>query len=251
MSDTVKRFSDRVENYVKYRPGYPAQILDVFRAEMDLDENSVVADIGSGTGISARLFLENGNPVYGVEPNAEMRRAAEDLLRDFPKFVSVDGTAENTTLETASVDFVTAAQAFHWFDPERTRAEFRRILRPGGFVALMWNERLLDANDFLREYENFIIRYGRDYQQVRHDNIDVEKLNNFFRSDFSQRSFPNVQRLDFEGLRGRMLSSSYMPTESDERFERMILELKSLFDKYAENGKIEILYDTNIFYTQF
>jgi SAM-dependent methyltransferase len=251
MSDTVKRFSDRVENYVKYRPGYPAQVLDVFRAEMDLDENSVVADIGSGTGISARLFLENGNPVYGVEPNAEMRRAAEDLLRDFPKFVSVDGTAENTTLETASVDFVTAAQAFHWFDPERTRAEFRRILRPGGFVALMWNERLLDANDFLREYENFIIRYGRDYQQVRHDNIDVEKLNNFFRSDFSQRSFPNVQRLDFEGLRGRMLSSSYMPTESDERFERMILELKSLFDKYAENGKIEILYDTNIFYTQF
>lgn len=251
MSDTVKRFSDRVENYVKYRPGYPAQILDVFRAEMDLDENSVVADIGSGPGISARLFLENGNPVYGVEPNAEMRRAAEDLLRDFPKFVSVDGTAENTTLETASVDFVTAAQAFHWFDPERTRAEFRRILRPGGFVALMWNERLLDANDFLREYENFIIRYGRDYQQVRHDNIDVEKLNNFFRSDFSQRSFPNVQRLDFEGLRGRMLSSSYMPTESDERFERMILELKSLFDKYAENGKIEILYDTNIFYTQF
>lgn len=244
MSDTVKRFSDRVENYVKYRPGYPAQVLDVFRAEMDLDENSVVADIGSGTGISARLFLENGNPVYGVEPNAEMRRAAEDLLRDFPKFVSVDGTAENTTLETASVDFVTAAQAFHWFDPERTRAEFRRILRPGGFVALMWNERLLDANDFLREYENFIIRYGRDYQQVRHDNIDVEKLNNFFRSDFSQRSFPNVQRLDFEGLRGRMLSSSYMPTESDERFERMILELKSLFDKYAENGKIEILYDT-------
>lgn len=223
----------------------------MFREEMNLTNDSVVADIGSGTGISAKVFLENGNTVFGVEPNALMRRAAEEFLKDFPNFRSIDGTAENTTLPDASVDFVTAAQAFHWFDPERTGAEFRRILRPGGFVALIWNERLLETNEFLRGYENFLIRYGRDYEKVRHDNIDENKLNEFFARRFSRRTFRNIQRLDFDGLQGRMLSSSYMPSESDGRFPQLAAELKSLFDKYAENGKIEILYDTNIFYTRF
>ncbi len=121
MSDTVERFSNRVENYVKYRPGYPREVLDLFRDEMNLTENSVIADIGSGTGISAKLFLENGNEVFGVEPNAAMRGAAEEFLREFPKFKSVDGTAENTNLPDNSVDLVVAAQAFHWFDKDKTR----------------------------------------------------------------------------------------------------------------------------------
>ncbi len=251
MSDTVERFSNRVANYVKYRPGYPKEVLEVFRAEMNLRENSVIADIGSGTGISTKVFLENGNEVYGIEPNAAMREAAEKYLEDFPKFNSTDGTAENTTLPDDSVDFITAAQAFHWFDPAKTRAEFSRILRAKGFVVLIWNERLLNANDFLREYENFLVKYGNDYEKVRHDNIDGEKLKDFFQKDFSRKTFQNIQTLDFIGLKGRMLSSSYMPSESEESFDPMIAELKSLFDKYAENGKIEILYDTNIFYTQF
>lgn len=251
MSNTVERFSNRVENYVKYRPGYPPEVLQSFRAEMNLTESAVIADIGSGTGISAKVFLENGNAVYGIEPNAAMRGAAEKFLKDFPKFESVDGTAENTGLEDDSVDFVTAAQAFHWFDPAKTRAEFCRILRAEGYVVLIWNERLLDATDFLRDYEKLLIKYGSDYEKVRHDNIDLNKLKDFFQNDFSQKTFRNVQTFDFDGLKGRLMSSSYMPTESDERFEPMITELRALFENRAENGRIEVLYDTNIFYSQF
>ena len=250
MTDTVERFSNRVENYVKYRPDYPKEILEVFRDEMNLTENSVIADIGSGTGISSKVFLENGNRVFGVEPNAVMRAAAENFLRDFPKFQSVDGTAENTNLPDNSVDFVIAAQAFHWFEPEKTRAEFKRVLRENGFVALIWNERQLNTNEFLREYEQLLKKYGTDYEKVRHDNIDKEVLTEFFQSEFSSKTFLNVQTLDFEGLKGRVSSSSYMPSETDSQFEPMIKELKRLFDNRAESGKIQILYSTNIFYTR-
>ena len=251
MSDTVERFSNRVENYVKYRPHYPREVLDLFRAEMNLQTSSVIADIGSGTGISARLFLENGNTVFGVEPNAAMREAAEDFLKDFANFRSLDGTAENTNLPDKSVDFVVAAQAFHWFDNEKARPEFRRILRDGGFIVLMWNERQLDTNDFLRDYEKLLIEFGSDYEKVRHDNISEKSLYDFFQNDFRRKTFQNAQTVGFEGLKGRILSSSYMPTETDLNFAPMITELKRLFAKYAENGKIQILYDTNVYYLQF
>jgi len=250
MTNTVERFSNRVENYVKYRPGYPNEILEVFRAEMNLRPESVVVDVGAGTGISAKIFLENGNAVFGVEPNSAMRAAAEEFLRDFPKFESIDGTAENTNLPAGAVDFVIAAQAFHWFDKEKTRAEFKRILRAGGFAALIWNERQLDTNDFLRDYEKLLKKFGTDYEKVRHDNIEREMLKDFFQTDFSTKTFLNVQTLDFEGLKGRLLSSSYMPANTDPLFEPMIAELQRLFEKYAESGKIKILYDTNIFYTR-
>jgi SAM-dependent methyltransferase len=250
MTSTVERFSNRVENYVKYRPDYPPEILEVFRAEMNLTPDSTVADIGSGTGISARLFLAHGNPVFGVEPNAPMRRAAEEYLADFPKFTSIDGTAENTDLPPDSVDFVIAAQAFHWFAPEKTRTEFKRILRPEGFAALIWNERQLDTNAFLREYEELLKKYGTDYEKVRHDTIDKELLKDFFQSEFAKKTFLNAQMLDFEGLKGRVSSSSYMPAADDLRFEPMVAELRRLFEKYAESGKIQILYNTNIFYTR-
>ncbi len=250
MTNTVERFSNRVENYIKYRPNYPKEILEVFRDEMDWHENSAVADIGSGTGISAHLFLENGNEVFGVEPNAAMREAAEEFLKDFPKFKSVDGTAENTNLLDNSVDFVIAAQAFHWFDKDKTPTEFRRILREDGFVGLIWNERQLDSNAFLRDYEELLKKYGTDYEKVRHDNLDKEIFEKSFQADFSVKTFLNVQTLDFEGLKGRVLSSSYMPSENDSRFEPMIIELQRLFEKYAESGKIQILYNTNIFYSR-
>jgi SAM-dependent methyltransferase len=250
MSETVERFSNRVENYVKYRPGYPPEMLEVFRDEMNLTENSVVADIGSGTGISARVFLANGNTVCGVEPNAAMRAAAEEFLREFPKFKSVDGTAEKTNLPADSVDFVIAAQAFHWFDRQKTPAEFRRILRAGGFVALIWNERQLDTNDFLRDYEELLKKYGTDYEKVRHDNLDKAIFEKSFQAEFSSKTFLNAQTLDFDGLKGRILSSSYMPSETDSRFAPMIAEIQRLFAKYAESGKIQILYSTNIFYTR-
>ncbi len=250
MKNTVERFSNRVANYVKYRPDYPPEILEVFRGEMNLTESSIVADIGSGTGISTRVFLENGNAVFGVEPNAAMRRAAEEFLKDYPRFESVDGTAEATSLPDRSVDLVIAAQAFHWFDQEKTPLEFRRIAREGGFVALIWNERQLDTNEFLREYEELLKKYGTDYEKVRHDNLDKAVFEKAFQADFSQKSFLNVQSLDFEGMKGRILSSSYMPSETDERFPAIEIELRRLFEKYAESGRIQLLYNTNIFYTR-
>ena len=251
MTDTIERFSNRVANYVKYRPGYPPEILEVFRDAMNLTETAVVADIGSGTGISARIFLANGNAVFGVEPNAAMRAAAEEFLQGFPKFKSIDGTAEQTNLPDNSVDFVIAAQAFHWFDKEKTPREFRRILRAGGgFVALIWNERQLDTNDFLRDYEELLKKYGTDYEKVRHDNLEKEIFEESFQAEFASKTFLNVQALDFEGMKGRILSSSYMPSETDSRFAPMVAELQRLFEKYAESGKIQILYSTNIFYTR-
>ena len=251
MTDTVERFSDRVENYIKYRPTYPPEVLELFRKEMNLQADSVIADIGSGTGISTKIFLENGNTVFGVEPNKAMREAAENFLKEFPNFKSARGTAENTNLPDQSVDFIIAAQAFHWFDKKRTRKEFQRILRPGGFVALIWNERQLDTTDFLREYENLLIEFGNDYEKVRHDNISEEDLSDFFQNDLRRKTFLNVQTLDFEGLKGRLLSSSYMPSEKDSKFEPMTRKLRGVFDKYSENGKIQVLYNTNVFYSQF
>lgn len=251
MSDTVARFSNRVSNYVKYRPGYPPQLLELFRDEMGMTRDSIVADIGSGTGLSTKPFLENGNTVYGVEPNAAMSEAAEGYLKDFPNFISRDGSAEQTHLADRSIDFVVAAQAFHWFDPDSTRTEFRRILKPGGYIALIWNERQLDTTEFLREYEMLLLKYANDYQKVRHENIDHEKLGQFFETGYSRATFPNEQTFDFEGLRGRVLSSSYMPAEDDPKFDELEKELSELFTRYAENDRIKLLYDTNIYYKQY
>ena len=250
MSDTVERFSNRVEDYVKYRPNYPSGVLDLFRGEMNLQTSSIVADIGSGTGISAKVFLENGNTVFGIEPNAAMRCAAENFLRDFPNFKSVEGTAENTNLPDKSIDFIVAAQAFHWFDKAKTRAEFKRILEDNGFAVLMWNERQLDSTAFLRGYERLLLEFGTDYETVRHENVTKETLRDFFRTDFEQKTFSNAQTVNFEGLKGRMLSASYIPTAENPRFQKMLENLESLFAEHAENGRIEILYDTKVFYGQ-
>ncbi len=249
--DTIERFSNRVENYVKYRPNYPAEILDFFGDRMNLKKESVIADIGSGTGISAKLFLQNSNAVFGIEPNKEMRRAAEKFLEDFPNFVSLNGTAENTTLPENSIDFIIAAQAFHWFKPTETRNEFKRILKENGFIALIWNERQLETNSFLREYEQFLIEFGTDYQKVRHDSVTKDILQTLFQTDFCEVIFQNAQSLDFDGLRGRMLSASYMPTKESLFFDKMMIKLKSLFAQHAENGKIEVLYDTKVYYARY
>ncbi len=249
--DSVERFSNRVENYVKYRPSYPTDVLEVFRDEMGLTPSSVLADVGSGTGISSKLFLDNGNVVYGVEPNAKMREAAAEFLAAYPNFYNIDGTSTATNLFTASVDIVIAAQAFHWFDPEPTRAEFKRILKPGGWMALMWNERQLNTTPFLIEYELLLLKYASDYTKVRHDNINEETLTAFFDGDFLTANFANKQVLDFDGIKGRVSSSSYMPSESDSRYPMMVEELRTLFAKHAESDRITVFYDTNVFYKQY
>ena len=250
MTDTVERFSNRVENYVKYRPDYPREIIAFLTENCGLTKDSVIADIGCGPGVSSRMFIENGNRVFGVEPNTVMRSAAKKLLAGFPNFTVINGTSENTTLPKESVDFVVAAQAFHWFDSAKTRPEFLRILKPRGCIVLIWNERQIDSTPFLTEYEAFLLKYAFDYENVRHENIDALKLSDFFQKEYGSAVFPNVQIFDFDGLKGRMLSASYMPSENTPIYEQMTEELRLLFAKHAEHGKINVLYDTKVFYAQ-
>jgi SAM-dependent methyltransferase len=248
---SVERFSDRVANYVKYRPGYAPEMLAFFKSELGLTKDSGIADIGAGTGLSSKPFLENGNVVYGVEPNAAMREAAKAFLAEYENFKSVDGTSSITNLRDSFVDFAIAAQAFHWFEPEPTRIEFKRILKPGGYVCLIWNERQLETNEFLKEYEQLLLKHANDYGNVRHENIQEGELEAFFLQPFKRATFQNHQILDFDGLKGRLLSSSYMPNEGDAKFGPMIEDLSALFAKHERGGKITILYDTNVFYSQF
>lgn len=235
-------------NYVKYRPGYPADVLALMREEMNLTPSAVVADIGSGTGLLARMFLENGNAVYGVEPNREMREAGERLLEEFPNFKSVEGAAEATGLDGASVDFVTAGQAFHWFDVPRARREFRRILRPGGRVVLVWNNRAADPTPFLADYERLLVEFGNDYEQVSAGYAHAESLRALFAGGYESKVFDNRQLLDHERLRGRLLSCSYVPLEADPRHGPMLERLREIFDAHQQAGRVSMDYDTQVFY---
>ena len=250
MIKPVDRFSNRVENYVKYRPGYPHAIISLLQTECGLTPKSIVADIGSGTGKLSELFLDNGNRVLAVEPNEAMRIAGEKLLNARQNFVSVNGTSEATTLDSASVDFVTAGQAFHWFDPVATRLEFARIMRPGGWVALVWNDRKLEATPFLKDYETLLLEFGTDYQEVRNDK-DITSIARFFApTNYLYKSFPNRQLFDLEGLRGRVLSSSYTPQPDSPKFEPMLKEIEHIFFRNQRDGLVSFDYDTKVFYGQ-
>ena len=250
--DSTQRFSLRVKQYIRYRPGYSPQIIEALKAECGLTGNSVIADIGSGTGFLSKIFLESGNRVFGVEPNAEMRAAGEQLLSDFRNFSSVDGTAEQTGLPDASVDFVTAGQAAHWFDRERANREFRRILKPGGWAALVWNDRDVDSTASAREYEQLLRKFGVDYEQVHRVGSDtVRHIHEFFApARVRTRSFPNRQEFDYEGLEGRVLSASYMPQAGHPSFEPMRQELRRIFDTHQHNGRFLMQYTTNMYYAQ-
>lgn len=248
MVDSTSRFTTRVENYAKYRPAYPRNVIDLLKAECGLNADSVIADVGSGTGILSELFLKNGNTVFCVEPNAPMRTAAEGLLGQYQGFRSIEGVAEATNLVSNSVDFVTAAQAFHWFEPRKARAEFIRILKKAGWVVLIWNERRLDSTPFLRAYEQMLLRYGTDYEQVRHENVTRELSGFFAPQGFRQESFENIQRFDFEGLRGRVLSASYTPERGHPDFEPMMADLSELFAANQKNGGVAFEYDTKVYY---
>jgi SAM-dependent methyltransferase len=246
--DATTRFSNRVADYIRYRPSYPDEMIRTLEAEAGLTGSSVVADIGSGTGISSNLFLPLGCTVYGVEPNADMRAAAESRFADQPRFHSVNASAEATTLAQASIDLVVAGQAFHWFDRVKTRAEFVRILRPHGYVALFWNSRRTESTPFLKGYEDLLNQYATDYQQINHTNIDTADLAQFFAVPFEIRKFPNSQSFDFAGLRGRLLSSSYAPAEGQPRHDDMMLALQHVFRDHAVNDRVEFEYDTELYF---
>lgn len=245
--DSTQRFSNRVADYVRYRPYYPPGVLDILRENTGLTPKTVIADVGAGTGIATAMFLRNGNPVFAVEPNREMRMAAEQLLRDCPGFHSVNGTAEATALPDASVDCVIAAQAFHWFDPAKARSEFRRILRPGGWVVLVWNRRLQDATPFLRAYETLLETYGVDYAQVKHERIDQAALARFYAPGFRRHALPNAQTLDFASLKGRLLSSSYAPIEGHGSHAPMMALLRRIFQEHQQDGRVRIAYETVVY----
>lgn len=246
-SEPTERFSGRVQDYVRYRPGYPDAVVDVLGEEAGLSPGWVVADVGSGTGLSARPLLDHGNVVHGVEPNADMRRAAETLLAEEPGFRSVAGRAEATTLPAGSVDLVLVAQAFHWLDPAAARAEFLRILRPGGCVALMWNTRRTAATPFLRGYERLLERHGTDYARVRHDRDVRSRVSGFFGGAHTERRLYNEQLLDLDGLRGRILSSSYTPAEGDAGRADLERDIRRLFHSHADEGLVRIQYDLEIY----
>jgi SAM-dependent methyltransferase len=247
-TNATSRFSDRVENYVRYRPGYPPEVMRALADECRLVPSHAVVDIASGTGIWTRMLLENGNPVFGVEPNVEMREAGERLLAAFPKFSSVAGTAESTTLADQSVDFVTAAQAAHWFDRERARREFVRILKPGGWLVLLWNERLTDSTKFLRDYEQMLLTYGTDYEEVRHERT-TDAVNEFFDpAPFQERGFEMRQEFDYAGVEGRLLSSSYAPGPEHPQHAPMLRKFRRIFDANAVEGRAVFEYKTRMYF---
>jgi ubiquinone/menaquinone biosynthesis C-methylase UbiE len=245
----TERFADRVEDYIKYRPRYSHDVVQALREACGLSPEHSIVDVGCGTGLLAQIFLENGNQVIGVEPNAEMREAGEQFLSSFAKFSMVAGMAEATTLPDQCADFVIAGQAFHWFQPRPTRIEFARILKPQGWVVLVWHDRDLESTPFLRAYEDFLHRHATDYSTVAHNKVaNHGALEQFYSPDRMEVIVQATQqRFDLEGLRGRLLSSSYAPREGSSA-EAMLKELPKLFAAYAQGGQVVFEYWTRIYY---
>lgn len=245
--DPTRRFTDRAENYARYRPGYPTAIIDCLRDECGLTPRSVIADVGSGTGILTAVFLANGNRVLAVEPNEAMRLEAERTLSGHDGFTSIDGRAEATTLDAGSVDWVVAGQAFHWFDAAASRVEFGRILRPGGYVALVWNARTWQDDPLMAGYERVLGEYGMGYHFVNHRSHgdDVDAL---FVSGYESHAFTHSRLIDYDTFWGGFLSSSYAPLPGDPRYEPVREQLKRVFDTHQRDGFVTFLYNTNLYF---
>lgn len=249
MNDPTQRFSNRVENYVKYRPGYPPEVITYLKEQTALTPSTVIADIGSGTGILSELFLKHGNPVYGVEPNPEMRAAAERLLSGYTKFRSIAAPAEATTLPDGSIELIAVGQAFHWFDQDKAKAEFRRILKPGGVVALVWNSRLRSGDPFMEAYDSLLQEYAADYKDIKESNVTDRGIAEFFQPNtYTTTDFDNVQEFDFVGLYGRALSSSYAPLEGHPNYEPFTEGLQKTFERHQVDGKVRFVYKTRLYW---
>ncbi len=239
------RFSDRVDNYVKFRPSYPSKAIE-YLTEIGISKKSDVADIGSGTGIVSKLLIDKVNNLYGIEPNNEMRNAAEKDLCKYSNYISINGSAETTTLNNESIDFITVAQAFHWFDREKSLIEFRRILRSSGQLILIWNNRI-NNTPFLKGYDQLLLKYGTDYKEINHQNITDGELESLFVKNYKKKIFDNFQKFDLEGLKGRLFSSSYTPTPEDPEYNLLNNGIEDLFNRFNDNGKILFNYKTEIY----
>ena len=248
ITDPTKRFSGLVDNYVKYRPTYPDEVITLLRDECNLSAKSLTADIGAGTGIFTGLLLNKDYKVLAVEPNEAMREAAIQQYGSNKDFTPVNGTAEATTLASSSIDLIVCAQAFHWFNDEKTRVEFKRILKDKGKAALIWNNRLQDADDFSVAYENLLKHDSIDYNKVNHRNISEINFKAFFKhGDYQFVKFPNKQVFDEDGFLGRAFSSSYVPAEGSEEGKKFREILKEMFVRYNQNGSISFHYQTEVY----
>ena len=250
MLDPTRRFSNRVQNYLKYRPRYPPAIIPLLESECGLTSESVIAEPGSGTGLLTELFLKSGNRVFGVEPNAEMRTAGESKMASYPNFSSIDATAEATTLADHSIDFIVAGQAFHWFDRERAHAEFSRILKPAGWVVLIWNGFWVGSSPLMAAYQGLVQRHGTDYQEVSRE-LDHSDIGSFFAPASCKTAHFNFQQtFDYQGLEGRLLSSSFVPEPNHPNYEPMLRDLREIFDANQIDGKVAFEYETEVYYGQ-
>jgi ubiquinone/menaquinone biosynthesis C-methylase UbiE len=250
MTDPTERFSDRAQHYQRYRPSYPPAAVDVLARRCGLTYGAVVADVGSGTGILSEQLLERGAHVIGIEPNDAMRAAAEARLAAEPRFRSVAATAEATTLSEESIDLWVAAQAFHWFDAPRARLETLRVLRAGGSAALLWNERPPEPGAFFSEYEALLRRHAAEYTRIAAQRVDEAGMREFLGDTMQIARFPNQQTLDYAGLEGRLLSSSYAPAPGHPEHEPMLAGLRALFDRYSREGEVVFPYETRVYYAQ-
>lgn len=243
-----QRFSEKVADYVQYRPSYPEAAIDWLEDRGTLGPGTKVADVGAGTGIWTDQLRQRGYPVWAVEPNAPMREVAVEAFADSSIVTVVDGSAEHTTLPESTFELVTAAQAFHWFDAEAARREFDRILVEDGEVALLWNTRRTKGEAFLEDYEALVVEFGTDYTRVDHRKARTRVAEFFGGEDaFEYTSFCNIRIHDFDGLRGRLESCSYIPSEEHPRYDEMIAALRELFDTHQIDGEVRLKYDTEIF----
>ena len=251
-SAPTNRFSDRVENYAKARPGYPSKVVSLLQRKCGLQKTSMLVDVGCGTGLLAKIFCDFGCRVIGVEPNAAMREAGQLYLAGYTNFRMLDGTAEVIPLHGTSVDFIVAGQAFHWFDLSDARHEFMRILKPNGWTALVWNDREFSGSRFAEEYEALLTNFGIDYANVhQRGKATATSFERFFgNNSFERETFPNVQKMDQDHFVARVLSASYMPGPGHSSHEAMMREVGRIFRENAKAGAVEMKYTTSVIYGQ-
>ena len=246
---SARRFANRAANYVKYRPHYPKTVISWIKETIGLAQTALIADIGCGTGISSELFLEFGCKVVGIEPSDEMREAANEVYRRFIEtghYQTVKGTAENLPFEAHSVDVVLAGQSFHWFDAPKFHKEVKRVLKPEGWLIMMWNSRQRSGTPLLDAYEDLLLTHGTDYQAVHHMKNGDEEVRLVF-SSYQRKEFDNFKKESLAEAKGRMFSSSYTPAPADPASKRMLAYLKEIFAQTNEAGYVDFRYLTEVY----